>query len=80
MQVIELALVLLLIVAVGGALVRLTRIPLPIFLVILGAGASLVPGLDGIDVDPEVFLVLFIPLCAAWMRRQGCRAIERLMG
>jgi CPA1 family monovalent cation:H+ antiporter len=61
MQVIELTLVLLLIVAVGGALVRLTRIPLPIFLVILGSGASLVPGLDRIDVDPEVFLLLFIP-------------------
>jgi CPA1 family monovalent cation:H+ antiporter len=61
MQLIDFTLVLLLIVAVGGALVRLTRIPLPIFLVIVGACASFVPGLDRIDVDPEVFLLLFIP-------------------
>ena len=61
MQVIDLALVLLLIVVVAGALVRFSRIPLPIFLVIVGAGASFVPGLDHIDVDPEVFLLLFIP-------------------
>ncbi|MFN8541942.1 MAG: hypothetical protein U0232_31245, partial [Thermomicrobiales bacterium] len=27
-----------------------------------------------------IFLVLFIPLCAAWMRRHGWRAVERLMG
>lgn len=27
-----------------------------------------------------IFLVLFIPLCAAWMRRRGWRAVERLMG
>jgi len=61
MQVIDLALVLLLVVAVAGALVRFTRIPLPIFLVIVGAGASFVPGLERIDVDPEIFLLLFIP-------------------
>jgi CPA1 family monovalent cation:H+ antiporter len=61
MQLIDLALVLLLIVAVGGALVRLTAIPLPIFLVIVGGCASFVPGLERIDVDPEVFLLLFIP-------------------
>ncbi len=61
MEIIRLALVLLLVTAVGGALVRWTRIGLPIFLVIVGAVASLVPGLDRIDVDPEVFLLLFIP-------------------
>lgn len=61
MQLIELALVLLLVTAVGGALVRFTPIGLPIFLVIVGALASLLPGLDRLAVDPEVFLLLFIP-------------------
>jgi CPA1 family monovalent cation:H+ antiporter len=61
MEQIEFTLVLLLVTAVGGALVRWTRIGLPIFLVIVGAVASLVPGLDHINVDPEVFLLLFIP-------------------
>jgi hypothetical protein len=62
MPLIELALVLLLITAVGGALVRFTPIGLPIFLVIVGAAASLLPGLDRVAVDPDVFLLLFIPL------------------
>ncbi len=61
MQIIELALVLLLVLAIGGALVRWTSIGLPIFLVVVGAVASFIPGLDHIDVDPEVFLLLFIP-------------------
>jgi len=61
MEVINLALVLLLVTAVGGALVRWTRISLPIFLVVVGAAASLLPVLGRIDVDPEVFLLLFIP-------------------
>lgn len=61
MQIIELALVLLLVLAVGGALVRWTSIGLPIFLVVVGAAASFIPGLDHIAVDPEVFLLLFIP-------------------
>jgi NhaP-type Na+/H+ or K+/H+ antiporter len=61
MQIIELALVLLLVLAIGGALVRWTSIGLPIFLVVVGAVASFIPGLNHIDVDPEVFLLLFIP-------------------
>jgi monovalent cation/hydrogen antiporter len=61
MHLIELALVLLLVTAIGGALVRFTPIGLPIFLVIVGALASLLPGLDAIQVDPQVFLLLFIP-------------------
>jgi CPA1 family monovalent cation:H+ antiporter len=61
MEVIQLTLVLLLIIAVGGALVRWTRIGLPIFLVIVGAAASLLPGLGRVNVDPEIFLLLFIP-------------------
>jgi len=61
MHTIELTILLLLLTAVGGALVRWTRIGLPIFLVVVGAAASLLPGLDRITIDPEVFLLLFIP-------------------
>jgi len=61
MQIIEFALVLLLITAIGGALVRWTSLGLPIFLVVVGAAASVIPGLDHIAIDPEVFLLLFIP-------------------
>ena len=50
-----------LVTAVGGALVRWPPIGLPIFLVIVGAAASLIPGLDHVSIDPEVFLLLFIP-------------------
>ncbi|HRE13143.1 MAG TPA: Na+/H+ antiporter [Usitatibacteraceae bacterium] len=61
MEVIQFTLVLLLLTAVSGALVRWTRLPLPAFLVIVGAAASFLPGLDHIDVNPEVFLLLFLP-------------------
>lgn len=61
MATIELALLLLLVTAVGGALVRWTPIGLPIFLVAVGAAASLIPGLDHFAIEPEVFLLLFIP-------------------
>lgn len=61
MHVIELALVLLLITAVAGALVRWTRMGLPIFLVMVGVAVSWLPGLDALVIDPEVFLLLFIP-------------------
>ncbi|MBA4176492.1 MAG: Na+/H+ antiporter [Leptothrix sp. (in: Bacteria)] len=61
MQIVELALILLLLTAVGGVLVRWTKIGLPIFLVLVGVLASLLPGLDTVAVEPEVFLLLFIP-------------------
>lgn len=61
MPVVELTLLLLLAIAVGGALVHWTPLPLPILLVVVGVAASFVPGLDGIVVDPELFLLLFIP-------------------
>ena len=60
MQVVDLAPVIVL-TAVGGVLVRWSRLPLPIFLVAVGAAASFVPGLDRVRIDPEVFLLLFIP-------------------
>ena len=61
MQTVEISLLLLLIVAVGGALVRWTHMGLPIFLVVTGGVASFLPGLDRISVDPSLFLLLFIP-------------------
>lgn len=61
MHTVEVTLVLLLIVAVGGALVRWTHMGLPIFLVVTGVAASFLPGLDRLTIDPELFLLLFIP-------------------
>ncbi len=61
MAIVELALVLLLIVTVGGALTKWTPLPWPILLVIVGALASFVPVLGDLRVDPDVFLLLFIP-------------------
>jgi CPA1 family monovalent cation:H+ antiporter len=61
MALIQVALVLLLITVVGGAFARWTPIGLPIFLVFVGAAASLIPGLDALTLDPEIFLLLFIP-------------------
>ncbi len=61
MHVIELTLVLLMITAVAGALVRWTHLGLPIFLVVAGVAASWLPGLDHLTIDPALFLLLFIP-------------------
>ncbi|MBK8401018.1 MAG: Na+/H+ antiporter [Propionivibrio sp.] len=57
----ELTLLLLLAIAVGGSLVHWSPLPLPILLVVVGVLASLLPGLEDIAVDPELFLLLFIP-------------------
>ena len=61
MHTIELTIVLLILTGVGGALVRWAKMGLPIFLVVIGAAASLLPGLDRISIDPQLFLLLFIP-------------------
>jgi hypothetical protein len=53
MAVTELTLLLLLAIAVGGALVRWTPLPLPILLVVVGLAASFLPGLDAIQIDPS---------------------------
>ena len=60
MQVVDLAPVIVL-TAVGGVIAPWSRMPLPIFLVVVGAVASFLPGLQAVHVDPEVFLLLFIP-------------------
>jgi CPA1 family monovalent cation:H+ antiporter len=59
-QVVDLAPAIVL-TAVGGVLAPWSRMPLPIFLVAVGAAASFLPGLQAVKVDPEVFLLLFIP-------------------
>ena len=61
MHTIELTIVLLILTGLGGALVRWARMGLPIFLVVIGATASLLPGLDRVSIDPQLFLLLFIP-------------------
>ena len=61
MAVVQLTLALLLLTAAAGAFFRFSRLPLPIFLVVVGAAASFLPHLDAIDVAPEFFLLLFIP-------------------
>lgn len=61
MHTIELTIVLLILTGLGGALVRWARMGLPIFLVVIGAAASLLPGLDRVSIDPQLFLLLFIP-------------------
>ncbi len=60
MQVVDLAPAIVL-TAVGGVLAPWSRMPLPIFLVVVGAAASFLPGLQAVKIDPEVFLLLFIP-------------------
>ncbi|HEX6653994.1 MAG TPA: Na+/H+ antiporter [Thermoleophilaceae bacterium] len=52
-----------LLVAVAGlsALARLLSIPYPIVLVIGGALLGFIPGLPGVELNPEVVLVVFLP-------------------
>jgi CPA1 family monovalent cation:H+ antiporter len=84
MQAVELTLMLLVAVAVAGASVRWSRLPLPIFLVVVGWAASFLPGLDAIEVDPELFLLLFIPpllFVDAWSlpRRDFMRVVRPVL-
>jgi len=60
MPVIELTLLLLLAIAVGGALVRWTPLPLPILLVVVGLACSFLPGLDAIHIDLLLALGLVV--------------------
>lgn len=84
MPTIELGLILLVAVAFGGAITRLTPVPMPILLVGVGAVASFVPGLDRVDIDPEAFLLLFIPpilYADAWLlpRRDFVHVIKPVL-
>ena len=62
METVELGLALFLAVAAIGALARWTPLPRPMLLVIGGAALSFVPGLSDVELDPDVFFLLFVPL------------------
>jgi monovalent cation/hydrogen antiporter len=47
-------------VLLAGAGDRL-RLPWPVLLLLLGAAAAFVPGIDAPDIDPELILPLFLP-------------------
>lgn len=84
MDLIQLVLTLLLAVAIGGAIARWTPLGLPILLVVVGVVMSFVPGFDWIPVDPEVFLLLFIPpilFADAWSlpRRDFVRVLRPVL-
>ncbi|AZN99334.1 Na+/H+ antiporter [Mesorhizobium sp. M9A.F.Ca.ET.002.03.1.2] len=61
MQVAIFILVVLVFVAVSGALVRLVRVPLPVLQIAIGAALAWpVRGIH-VEIDPELFLLVFIP-------------------
>ncbi|SDA73829.1 Na+/H+ antiporter [Mesorhizobium qingshengii] len=61
MQVAVFILVVLVFVAVSGALVRLVRVPLPVLQIAIGAVLAWpVRGIH-VDIDPDLFLLVFIP-------------------
>jgi NhaP-type Na+/H+ or K+/H+ antiporter len=52
---------------------------LPILLVVVGVVASFLPGLGSVEVDPELFLLLFIPpilFADAWVCRVAISCIR----
>jgi Na+/H+ antiporter len=61
MHAVETVLVLLLALAVVGAVARRTGAPLPILLAAAGVLLSFAPGMESIRLAPEIFFVLFIP-------------------
>jgi len=61
-ETVELGLALFLAVAAIGALARWTPLPLPMLLVIGGAALSFVTGLSEVELEPDVFFLLFVPL------------------
>lgn len=58
---IEFSLLLLLVVALVGAVAERVPLPLPILLILAGVGLSFVPALGELRLDPEIFFALFIP-------------------
>ncbi|WP_421913485.1 Na+/H+ antiporter [Mesorhizobium sp.] len=61
MQVAVFILVVLVFVAVSGALVRLVRVPLPVLQIAMGAALAWPSRGLHVEIDPEVFLLVFIP-------------------
>lgn len=54
-------LVLLAVLALTAALGKRVPVPLPLLLIASGVAMSFVPGFERVDIEPEVFFVLFIP-------------------
>lgn len=84
MALVELVLLLLTAVAVGGTLVRKTPLSLPIVLVLVGVAASFLPPFTDLKVDPELFLLLFVPpilFADAWSlpRRDFVRTLRPVL-
>jgi len=61
MELIETSLMLVLGVALVGALARRIPVPLPILLIVAGVGLSFAPYLADLKLEPEIFFLLFIP-------------------
>ncbi|CAH2409424.1 Na+/H+ antiporter [Mesorhizobium escarrei] len=61
MQVAIFILVVLVFVAVSGALARLVRVPLPVLQIALGAALAWPMRGIHVEIDPELFLLVFIP-------------------
>lgn len=60
MHLIETVLFLLLAVVLSGWVARITRLPLPLVQIALGAGVVLITG-KSVDLRPEIFFLLFLP-------------------
>ncbi|MEO5755403.1 MAG: Na+/H+ antiporter [Mesorhizobium sp.] len=61
MQIAIFILVVLVFVAISGALVRLVRVPLPVLQIAIGAALAWPARGLHIEIDPELFLLVFIP-------------------
>ncbi|MBZ9980316.1 MULTISPECIES: Na+/H+ antiporter [unclassified Mesorhizobium] len=61
MQVAVFILVVLVLVALSGALVRLVRVPLPVLQIAMGAALAWPARGLHVEIDPELFLLVFIP-------------------
>ncbi|TPN34851.1 Na+/H+ antiporter [Mesorhizobium sp. B1-1-6] len=61
MQVAVFILVVLVLVALSGALVRLVRLPLPVLQIAMGAALAWPARGLHVEIDPELFLLVFIP-------------------
>jgi CPA1 family monovalent cation:H+ antiporter len=70
MALIEIALALILAVALVGAAARRLPVPLPVLLILAGVGLSFEPHLALLELDPEIFFMLFIPPSCS--RMDGC--------
>ncbi|WP_216819864.1 Na+/H+ antiporter [Frondihabitans sp. 762G35] len=66
MQVLELLVVLGATILVGGWIGEKTRVATPIVLLLLGGALGFVPGLGGVQLPPEIVLLLFLPALLYW--------------